>query len=51
MMDGKDNNISPECARFIADYVNELIAQGDTITKYTIMCALGAYYGKDDDND
>ena len=50
-MDGKDNNLSVECARFIADYVNELVAQGDTIDKFVIMGALVAYYGEDDDND
>jgi len=49
MMDGKDNNLSVECARFIADYVNELVAQGKTINKFAIMGALVAYYG--DDND
>ena len=50
-MDGKDNNLSVECARFIADYVNELVAQGATIDKFVIMGALVAYYGEDDDND
>ena len=47
MMDGKDNNLSIECARYIADYVNEVVAQGDTIDRFVIMDALVAYYGDD----
>jgi cytochrome c-type biogenesis protein CcmH/NrfF len=49
--DGKDNNLSAECARSIADYVNELVTQGKTIDKFAIMGALVAYYGEDGDND
>ena len=49
MMDGKDNNLSIECARYISDYVNEEVMRGKTITKFTIMGALVAYYGGADD--
>ena len=47
MMDGKDNNLSIECARFIADHVNEVAAQGEIIDRFVIMDALVAYYGDD----
>ena len=50
-IDARENQLSAECARFIADYVNELVAQGATIDKFVIMGALVAYYGEDDDND
>ena len=49
MMDGKDNQLSVECARYISDYVNEEVMRGKTITKFTIMGALVAYYGGADD--
>jgi hypothetical protein len=38
-----DNQISADCARFIADYINELVTQGKTIDKFAIMGALVAY--------
>jgi len=40
-----DNHITPACAYFIADYVNDQIMRGKTIDKFTIMGALVAYYG------
>ena len=48
-MDGKDNNLSQlmALARFIADHVNEVVAQGETIDRFVIMDALVAYYGDD----
>ena len=46
-----DNQLSADCARFIADYVNELVTQGKTIDKFAIMGALVAYYGFDDIGD
>jgi hypothetical protein len=49
MMEGKDNNLSAECARYISDYVNEEVMRGKTITKFTIMGALVAYFGGADD--
>jgi len=45
MMDDKDNDLSIECARFIADHVNEVVAQGEIIDRFVIMDALVAYYG------
>ena len=45
MMDGKDNDLSIECARYIADYVNEEFMRGKTIDRFVIMDALVAYYG------
>jgi hypothetical protein len=40
-----ENHITPACAHFIADYVNDQIMRGKTIDKFTIMGALVAYYG------
>jgi len=42
-----ENHITPACAYFIADYVNDQIMRGKTIDKFTIMRALVAYYPDD----
>ena len=38
-----ENHITPACAHFIADYVNDQIMRGKTIDKFTIRGALVAY--------
>jgi hypothetical protein len=35
-----ENHITPACAHFIADYVNDQIMRGKTIDKFTIMGGL-----------
>lgn len=40
-----ENYITPACAYFIADYVNDQIMRGKTINQSTILDALVAYYG------
>jgi len=40
-----ENQLTPQCAYFIADYVNDQIMRGKTIDKFTILGALVAYYG------
>ena len=48
-MDDKDNNLSVGMRQYISDYVNEEVMRGETITKFTIMDALSAYFGGADD--
>jgi hypothetical protein len=40
-----ENHLTPQCAYFIADYINDQVMRGKTIDKFTILGALVAYYG------
>jgi len=47
-----NDQLSPQCAAFISDYINDEIARGKTIDKFTIMGAFIAFvYGEEEEAD
>ena len=47
-----ENHITPACAVFISDYINDEIARGKTIDKFTIMGAYIAFIsGEEEEAD
>ena len=46
------DQISPQCAAFMSDYINDEIARGKTIDKFTIMLACIAFVdGEEEEED